>query len=89
VSNKQARVGDSLSHNGATIITGSSIRFTDGRKVARRGDLVNCPLHGVNEIVSTLSSPLFTEDPDTANVRSIAKCGAVIITGSDITSHER
>lgn len=88
MSYKQARVGDNLSH-GATIITGSGIRFTEGKKVARRGDLVNCPLHGVNKIISTVTSPLQTEDPDTAHVASIAECGAIIITGSGITHHDK
>lgn len=88
MSYKQARIGDVGSH-GATIIQGSSIRYTDGRKVARRGDLVNCPIHGVNKIISTLTSPLATEEPDTARVASLCECGAIIITGSDITHHDK
>lgn len=81
---KIARVGDTCTH-GATIITGEGIRTVDGKKVARRGDLVNCPIHGVNEIVTVVTSPMNTTEKDTAHVRSIAKCGAEIITGSDIT----
>jgi uncharacterized Zn-binding protein involved in type VI secretion len=88
VSFKQSRVGDTGTH-GATIIQGSGIRFTDGRKVARRGDLVNCPIHGVNKIISTLTTPLVTENPDTAHVASLCECGAVIITGSDVTHHAK
>lgn len=81
---KITRVGDSLSH-GATVITGESIRLVDGKKVARRGDLVNCPKHGVNPIVSTISNPLTTTGPNTAHLCSVAQCGAVLITGSDLT----
>lgn len=87
---KQARIGDITDHGGQ-IIKGSSIRFTEGKKVARRGDLVSCPRpgHGVCQIIATISSPLQTEAPDTAHVCSITSCGATIITGSGVTYHEK
>lgn len=82
---KIARVGDTGSH-GATIITGEDIRIVEGKKVARRGDLVNCPIHGVNKIISTVTNPMVTTEKDTAHVQSICECGAIITTGSDITA---
>lgn len=85
---KIARVGDTCTH-GATIITGEDIRTVEGKKVARVGDLVNCPIHGVNPIISSYSDPMTTTSKKTAHVRSVAKCGAVIITGSDITYLDR
>jgi uncharacterized Zn-binding protein involved in type VI secretion len=87
---KQARIGDQTDHGGQ-IIQGSGIRFTEGKKVARRGDLVSCPKpgHGVCQIIATITSPLQTENPDTAHVASITACGATIITGSSITYHQK
>lgn len=85
---KHARVGDSLTH-GATLITGSGLRTIEGRKTVRRGDLVNCPEHGVNPIVTTISSPVQTESPQDAHVTSVAQCGAVVITGSDVMYNEK
>jgi uncharacterized Zn-binding protein involved in type VI secretion len=47
-----ACVGDSTAHGGF-IITGSETMEVIGRKVARQGDMVSCPIpgHGVNPIV--------------------------------------
>jgi uncharacterized Zn-binding protein involved in type VI secretion len=85
---KITRVGDNLSH-GAVVITGEDMRTVEGKKVARRGDLVSCPLHGVQQIITTLSSPVTTNKPNTAHVTSVAACGAILITGSDLTVLER
>ena len=85
---KITRIGDNCSH-GATVITGEDIRHVEGKKVARRGDLVNCPIHGVNEIISVISDPMITNKKETSRLHSIAKCGAIIISGSDITSLDR
>ncbi|RYD63765.1 MAG: PAAR domain-containing protein [Verrucomicrobiaceae bacterium] len=85
---KVTRIGDSCSH-GATVITGENIRTVDGKKVARRGDLVNCPLHGVNQIISTISGPVDTTTQKTSFLGSVAACGAIILTGSDLTSLDR
>lgn len=47
-----ACLGDSTTHGGF-VITGSDTMDVMGRKVARRGDLVSCPIdgHGVNPII--------------------------------------
>lgn len=88
MSMKQTRIGDSCTH-GAVVITGDGIRITDGSKVARRGDLVACPIHGINPIVTVTTTPLITSSPDTSHIGSVAACGAVIITGSAHTSHAK
>ncbi|MFB9124611.1 PAAR domain-containing protein [Paraburkholderia dipogonis] len=38
------RLGDTTNHGGA-VVTGSETMDYDGRPVARKGDLVECPLH--------------------------------------------
>jgi uncharacterized Zn-binding protein involved in type VI secretion len=47
-----ACIGDPTTHGGL-VISGSDTMAILGRKVARRGDLVSCPLpgHGVNPII--------------------------------------
>lgn len=44
-------VGDIGTH-GAVVTTGSPTSKIRGRPIARLGDLVNCPMHGVNRIVN-------------------------------------
>ncbi|APW35842.1 hypothetical protein RD110_00275 [Rhodoferax koreense] len=43
-------VGDRTS-DGGVVITGSPTDHVHGRAIARQGDLVDCPRHGVNAIV--------------------------------------
>jgi uncharacterized Zn-binding protein involved in type VI secretion len=57
-------VGDTTSHGGR-VISGSETHTVDGRRIARLGDLVDCPaaypdgrLHGVNRIIE--AHPTFT-----------------------------
>lgn len=85
---KIARVGDICTH-GAVVITGDPTRIVDGRKVARRGDFVSCPLHGLQPIVTVTASIVKTSDRDTARVGSMAACGAVILTGSEQTKIDK
>jgi uncharacterized Zn-binding protein involved in type VI secretion len=87
---KIARVGDQCTH-GAVVITGDPTRIVNGKQVARRGDLVSCPIpgHGVNPIVSVVAGPVVTTGQPTARVGSQSACGAVIITGSDDVSIDR
>lgn len=85
---KIARVGDRCTH-GAVIITGDPIRIVEGQRVARLGDLVACPIHGINPLVTVLASPVVTTEKKTARIGSVAQCGAVVITGSNITFIDR
>lgn len=43
-------VGDPTSHRGV-VITGSPTASVAGKPIARLGDQVNCPRHGINKIV--------------------------------------
>lgn len=42
-------VGDKNSHGGI-VLSGSTQIYIDGKSVARKNDLVACPIHGVNSI---------------------------------------
>lgn len=81
-----AYVGDATTHGGV-ILTGSDTMVVMGRKAARKGDLVSCPLpgHGVNPIIE--GSDMLTD-----NGRPIAlhghrtACGCMLIAlGTDAT----
>jgi uncharacterized Zn-binding protein involved in type VI secretion len=73
--------GDSTSHGGK-ILTGSDRINVRGRRAARVGDMVSCPLHGDNEIVEGGSS---MKDGDVPLSRGgdRTRCGSVLIASSD------
>ncbi|CAJ0890689.1 PAAR domain-containing protein [Ralstonia flatus] len=48
-------VGDVGAH-GSVVTTGSPTSKIRGRPIARLGDLVTCPIHGVNRIVNVSGS---------------------------------
>jgi uncharacterized Zn-binding protein involved in type VI secretion len=50
-------VGDRTDHGG-TVISGSPVHDVGGKQIARLGDMVDCPQHGRNKIVS--AHPTFT-----------------------------
>jgi uncharacterized Zn-binding protein involved in type VI secretion len=78
---KITRVGDQATH-GAVVITGDSTRIVNDAKIARIGDLVSCPRHGVNKIIAQAATIVDTTDSHTAHIVSTTECGAQIITGS-------
>jgi uncharacterized Zn-binding protein involved in type VI secretion len=81
--NPVARIGDSSSHGG-TITTSASKSICEGKLIARVTDLLACPIHGSNPIVT--GSPKFiTEGQLTARTGSLTQCGASIIGGATKT----
>jgi len=72
--------GDATSHGGK-ILTGSDRIKVKGRRAARVGDKVSCPIHGDNEIVEGSgrmrdgSTPLSRDGDHT-------RCGAELIASS-------
>lgn len=75
-----ARITDVCSHN-AVIISGATSRDVENIPCARLGDVVLCPIHGVNMIITLQNVPT-TDGLLTAHQGGIAKCGAIILTGS-------
>ncbi|WP_407642274.1 PAAR domain-containing protein [Caballeronia telluris] len=74
-----ACVGDSTTHGGF-VISGSDTMDVLGRKVARRGDLVSCPLpgHGVNPIIEG-SDMIFDNGVPVALHGHRSACGCTLI----------
>lgn len=77
-----ARLGDELDHPGARIITAASTCYADGKPVARMGDLVQCPQHGIRRITITDYSNVLVEGKPVAHLGARAECGARIITAA-------
>ncbi|SDG40820.1 PAAR domain-containing protein [Paraburkholderia phenazinium] len=81
VMKKLAYEGDSTSHGGK-ILTGSDRVKIKGRRAARIGDRVSCPLHGENEIVeggtsmTDAGTPLSRDGDKT-------QCGSFLIAASE------
>ncbi|AIO38773.1 PAAR motif family protein [Burkholderia cenocepacia] len=75
--NKLVYEGDATSHGGK-ILTGSDRIKVKGRRAARIGDRVSCPIHGDNEIIEGSgrmkdgTTPLSRDGDHT-------RCGAVLI----------
>lgn len=78
-----ARLGDTSTHGGF-IITSADRTYCEGEKIARVGDLLDCPIHGINPIVSG-SGDHYVEDQACARSSSTTACGAVIIGGASRT----
>jgi uncharacterized Zn-binding protein involved in type VI secretion len=79
-------VGDSTVHGGA-VISGSGTGLINGQSIARVGDLVSCPRHGINKIVE--GHLTFTIDSKSAALRGCkTECGSVLLgISDDTTSH--
>ena len=76
-----ARLGDTTDHGGV-IITSSPDTLSNGILIARVGDLVSCPIHGVNPIISGSTTGVLVNDKICAIVGSKTACGSTVITGS-------
>ena len=81
-----ARLGDTSDHGG-TIITASTVVSCDGIGVAGQGDLHSCPIpgHGVTPLISG-SDGKMADGLLIIRIGDIAECGAVVITGSPVSS---
>lgn len=78
-----ARFGDTSTHGGK-IITSAKKTEAEGMLVARVTDLLDCPIHGINPII-TGSQNYIVEDQKCARTTSLTQCGAQIIGGSKKT----
>jgi uncharacterized Zn-binding protein involved in type VI secretion len=81
-----ACLGDPTTHGGR-IITGSDTMDIMGRKAARRGDLVSCPIegHGVNPIIEG-SDMILDNGVPVALHGHLCACGCRLIAlGTDAT----
>lgn len=74
------RLGDTSSHGGAVVTSAAKWRC-EGPLIARKGDLLDCPIHGVNPIVQ--GSPIWRcEGSEIARHGDAAQCGAALISGA-------
>jgi len=82
-----ARLGDTSDHGG-TIISASKVVFADGIGIARAGDRHSCPRpgHGVTPLSS--DSVHQVEGRWIVRIGDTAGCGAVITSGSPVSSSE-
>ena len=72
--------GDATSHGGA-ILTGSDRVKVKGRRAARIGDGVSCPIHGDNEVVEG-SDRMMDGARALSRGGDHTQCGAVLIASS-------
>lgn len=72
-------VGDPTTHGGR-VMTGSETDTIDGRAIARMGDLVDCPLHGVGPIIEGDTHTLLEGRPMALEGHR-AECGCRLLAG--------
>lgn len=72
------RDGDTSSHGGS--VSGTSDLLVEGKKAAKNGDILNCPIHGVQTISASrntiVNSQAIVVNGDSAN------CGATLQSGA-------
>jgi uncharacterized Zn-binding protein involved in type VI secretion len=81
-----ARLGDTSTHGGA-IVTAASKSMCEGHMIARKGDTLNCPLHGPNPIVGH-STKMKCEGEWVARHGDATACGATLISGATKSEDE-
>lgn len=79
---KIIRLGDTSDHGGQVITAAQSV-LCEGKRVARKGDLFDCPVedHGVNPIIEG-SSGIMAEGKPVARQGHKTQCGASLISGA-------
>jgi uncharacterized Zn-binding protein involved in type VI secretion len=75
------RLGDSSTHGGSIISTVINNIDCNGLNVAVVGSMLDCPIHGVNPIVSS-PSKITASQNQLATVGSVCRCGAILNAGS-------
>ena len=80
------RLGDTGSHGGK-VVTAAATWRAEGAMIARKGDLYDCPIHGVNPIVDG-SSRYTCEGQPIARHGDHTQCGATLISGAAKWSFE-
>lgn len=81
-----ARLGDTSTHGGA-IVTSASKSLCEGALIARKDDILNCPIHGPNPIVGH-SQKMLCEGKRVARHGDLTACGAALISGATKTYDE-
>lgn len=74
-------VGDRTS-DGGTVITGSPTDYVQGRAIARQGDLVDCPGHGVNAIAEGHQTTILSGRPIALEGHR-TECGCTLVGGGN------
>jgi uncharacterized Zn-binding protein involved in type VI secretion len=78
---KLACEGDSTSHGGK-VLSGSDRIKVNGRRAAKVGILVSCPIHGDNEIIEG-SSHMKDSGTPLSRDGDATQCGSALIASTD------
>ena len=84
VSGGIGRWGDRTTHGGFLLAAGKEV-FSDGHSVAKEGDPVLCPIHGLSKVSRDESSGVYIGDKTVAFAGGKVDCGAKILSKSPLT----
>jgi uncharacterized Zn-binding protein involved in type VI secretion len=76
--------GDRTTHGGFLLATEKDV-FSDEHPIAKEGDPVLCPIHGLSKVSRDESSGVYIGDKTVAFEGGKADCGAKILSGSTLT----
>ena len=76
--------GDRTTHGGFLLATEKGV-FSDGHPVAKEGDPVLCPIHGLSKVSRDESSVVYIDGKTVAFAGGEADCGAKILSGNTLT----
>lgn len=73
-------IGDTTSHGG-TVVGGAGTTDTNGRRIARVGDKVTCPLrgHGGTTVIVTGDANVIIDGMPAARHGDLTACGASLV----------
>ena len=82
-------LGDSTSHGG-TVISGAATTDTNGKRIARVGDKVTCPLkgHGGTTVIVTGDANVIIDSMAAARHGDLTACGATLVAAQVPTNTE-
>lgn len=69
---------DDTSDHGGKVITSAQKTLAEGKKIARKDDILDCPAHGENKIVEA-SENFLVEGKGVARHGDKTECGASLI----------
>ncbi|RJG06128.1 PAAR domain-containing protein [Noviherbaspirillum cavernae] len=79
-------IGDSTSHGG-TVVSGAATTDTQGKRIARVGDKVTCPIkgHGGTTVIASGDPTVIIDGSPAARHGDKTACGATLISSQSST----
>ncbi|MGS0891921.1 PAAR domain-containing protein [Burkholderia stagnalis] len=78
-------VGDTVAPHGGVVVTGSHADVVDGKAIARKGDTVECSVHGMQTIAEGDTNGMIDGAPVALHGHRVT-CGCTLVSRSTTVS---